>query len=194
MSNEEKKLIIFDKDLMVEEDELIGEKRFIKFTDENRAVIYFPLIAPRYLNSYIVENGYEVCYEIVDKDVIDRFKDKIYTLTKQDSDYCVTKGVKLNPKRILLVDSKMNINLDLPKYKYEIVDGGFIISEIKSDDVLDSYCYVAEECNLNDELKRIMLPVFEILPGLLSVNTYSDTFERGCIKRKKRKNFNFYSF
>ena len=56
MNNDQKKLIIFKRDL--ENNEVLGEVCYVKFlgSDETYAIFYKPLIAPKYLKEYIKQN------------------------------------------------------------------------------------------------------------------------------------------
>lgn len=186
MNNEKRKLIVFEKDCI--ESIPSGEKQYVKFIDENKqyVIIYMPVIAPRYLKCYIEENGYEIAYEIENENDLNKYEEKIYTLTKEDDKYKVTKGIELIKKRILLVDTGMNLDLNLPKYNYEITDNGFKISKIIDDNNCRSYCYVANEDDISPELKKIMLPVVEIMPDYLSINSYPFIPTR-TYKKKRRK-------
>lgn len=169
MNNVKRKLIVFEKDCT----DIVpkGEKQYIKFTnDRSYGALYQSPIAPRYLKEYLYENGYKVGYEIESEEDLNKFEDKIYTFVKEDDLYKITKGIELIKKRILLVDKGMNLELNLPKYNYEITNNGFIVSTY--DNISRSYCYVASEEELTSDLKKIMLPVVEVIPGNLTINSY----------------------
>ena len=169
MNNIERKLIVFEKDC----NDIFpkGEKEYIKCTNDKKyGLLYQSPIAPRYLKEYLYENGYEVGYEIRNIDDLNIFEDKIYTFVKENDIYKITKGIELIKKRILLVDKGMDLKLNLPKYNYEITNNGFIISTC--DNISRSYCYVVSEEEIDNELKKIMLPVVEVIPGNLTINSY----------------------
>ena len=53
MNENKSKLIVFSSDVS----EKIGDITYVKFLNPNSAVFYNPLIAPKYFNNYIMENG-----------------------------------------------------------------------------------------------------------------------------------------
>lgn len=170
MNDIKRKLIVFESDCT--DDIPKGEKQYIKCTNDRKyGILYLPVIAPRYLKEYLYENGYEVGYEIESYDDLNKFEDKIYTFTIEGDSYKITKGIELIKKRILLVDKGMNINLNLPKYNYEITNNGFKILDVYNNND-KSYCYVASDEELTSDSKKIMLPVMEVMPGFLCINSY----------------------
>ena len=58
----------------------------------------------------------------------------------------------------------MNTNINLPRYNYEITDKGLKITP-RMDEESDIFCYVEDEDKITNDLKNIMLPVLEIVPG-----------------------------
>ena len=60
MNENKSKLIVFSSDVS----EKIGDITYVKFLNPNSAVFYNPLIAPKYFNNYIMENGIEKAYVI----------------------------------------------------------------------------------------------------------------------------------
>ncbi len=172
MNSDDKKLIVFESDISFLDKDL-NKKRYIKFLEEDKlAMFYSPLIGPRDLKNHLVENNILVGYEITNEQGLRNYQDKIYTFRKDNGVYLVTKGIELDKKRILLVDKGMDLEIDLPKYLYEVKDASFYLSPINEEVLFRSYCYVANEDEVTPELKKIMLPVIEAVPGILSINTY----------------------
>ena len=80
----------------------------------------------------------------------------------------------------------MDINLNLPKYNYEIANNGFkIINTYDNND--KSYCYVASEEELTSYLKKIMLPVVEAVPDFLTINSYPFVPTKTYKKNRRNK-------
>ncbi len=181
----DKKIIILKCDACGEN---LGEIEYIKFLDDNnKAYIYDPLLAPRYLKCYLEENNYVIGYAITDEKIIKKYEDKVYTFIKDDNFYYVFKGIAPIKKRILLVNKSMNTNINLPRYNYEITDKGLKITP-RMDEESDNFCYVEDEDKITDDLKNIMLPVLEIVPGYLSSNNYNIGKKSKRLSKKKRKN------
>lgn len=172
MNKDDKKLIIFKRDC--DTDEKLGDICFVKFLDEEEryAVFYMPLVAPKHFKSFIKENNILEAYEVNNSDVLLKYEDKIHTFNKEEGVYVVTKGIELTKKRVLLVDSGMNLKLPLPTYSYELIDDSIHIYPIKHGSIEKSFCYVEDEDKINPILKNIMLPVTEAVPGILNINTY----------------------
>ena len=171
MNLDNKKLLIFEKECS--KDEAPGNLCYVKFLDKekNYAVFYKPLIAPKYFKEYIKENSIELAYEVLDDKLLDNYQDKIYTLRNDGGVFKVEKGIKLDKKLVLLANKGMEIALNLPKYSYEIKDNLIIIKPYKKKK--DTYCYVADENYVNEELRRFMIPVLEAVPGILNMGSYS---------------------
>ena len=71
----DKKIIILKCDACGEN---LGEIEYIKFLDDNnKAYIYDPLLAPRYLKCYLEENNYVIGYAITDEKIIKKYEDKM---------------------------------------------------------------------------------------------------------------------
>ncbi len=175
-----KKIIIFKEDY---NGNIPLEKCFIKFLDdENKSAIFYkPLIAPKYLANYIKENNIKEAYIINDDNIVSEYIDKIYTLESYKGIYILNKGVNINKKLILLVDKGMEICLDLPKYSYCFKDNKFYIEEYKENKNKE-YCYVANFDDVDEVIKKIMVEVYEIIPGILSLDEY--TINKGNSKKK----------
>lgn len=171
MNASEKKLIIFDGDNILER---IGEKRFVKFLDEEQkhAIFYMPLIAPKYFDNYLKENKIVTAYEVTDEKVLEKHSDKIYTFTNNQGVYDVNKGIELENKLILLVDKGMDINVNLPIYSYVVVGNSFVVKPLKERPRNKEYCYVASEECVNPELRKIMINTYEAIPGVLRMEDY----------------------
>ncbi len=182
MNTSDKKLIIFDD----ENNEILGERRFIKFLDEekNHAIFYMPLIAPKYFDNYLKENGILKAYEVVDERVLLDYHDKIYTFTSNRGIYDVSKGIEAENKLVLLVDKGMEINVDLPMYSYTIENDSIYVKPLKEKPVKKDYCYVASEQYVNQELRKIMIPVVEAVPGILYMGKYPFNYS---LKTKRYK-------
>ena len=84
---------------------------------------------------------------------------------------------------MLLVDYGMQINLNLPKYSYEIKDDFIYLSKYKNNK--NGFCYVAND-DVNDNLKRIMIKTESFIPGVLYINPLSLESD----KKKRFKNVN----
>ncbi len=171
MNGKNKKLIIFKSDC--NENEVPGDLCYVKFLDEekNYAVFYKPLIAPKYFKEYLKENKIEQAYEITDDTLLENYQDRVYTFRDDGGVFKVNKGIELDEKLVLLANKGMEIALNFPKYSYELKGKSIIIKPYKKK--RDSYCYVANENDVNEELRRIMIPVLEAVPGILNMGTYS---------------------
>lgn len=171
MNGKNKKLIIFKRDC--NENEIPGDLCYVKFLDEekNYAVFYKPLIAPKYFKEYLKENKIEQAYEITDDTLLENYQDRVYTFRDDGGVSKVNKGIELDEKLVLLANKGMEIALNFPKYSYELKGKSIIIKPYKKK--RDSYCYVANENDVNEELRRIMIPVLEAVPGILNMGTYS---------------------
>lgn len=169
MNKENKKLIIFD-----DGNENYGELRFVKFLDEEKkiAIFYDPLIAPKYFENYLKENEIVKAYEVTSEEVLNNNYDKVYTFTDNHGVYDVNKGIEVENKLVLLVDPGINIEIELPFYLYEIKDGVIYLKKVKKKPKNKGYCYVVNEEYVNPELRKIMIPVTEAIPGVLSINGY----------------------
>lgn len=171
MNSDNKKLIIFKKD--IPEDEVIRDKLYVKFLDKDSkyAIFYLPLIAPKNLKSYIYENEIEEAYEVSDENTLKKYEDVVYTFKKENGVFNVTKGIELVKKKILLVDNGMDICLNLPKYYYDINGPLITITPMKNSTCYKSYCYVEETDKINPELSRLMIDVTEAVPGILRIDS-----------------------
>ena len=98
--------------------------------------------------------------------------DKVYTFTDNHGVYDVNKGIEVENKLVLLVDPGINIEIELPFYLYEIKDGTIYLKKVKKKPKNKGYCYVVNEEYVNPELRKIMIPVKEAIPGVLSINGY----------------------
>ncbi len=168
MNENKSKLIVFSSDVS----EKIGDITYVKFLNPNSAVFYNPLIAPKYFNNYIMENGIEKAYVIKDDSILEKYSNYVYTFSPNKGIYNVNKGIEVVRKYILLVDSGMEIKIDLPMYSYVFKEGKFFIKKISRKTDKDGYCYVGDKENINENLKKIMIPVYEAIDGILSVNEY----------------------
>lgn len=176
MNNDEKKLIIFNRDL--ENNEVLGEIYYVKFlgSDETYAIFYKPLIAPKYLKEYIKQNKIEVAYEILSDEVLEKYENKVYTFKSEGGVYKVKKGIDQENKLILLVDYGMEISLNLPRYSYDIKGETINLKPYKNSNT-KGYCYVANDSDVNNELRKIMIPVLEIIPGSLRMEAYPSLYK-----------------
>ncbi len=184
MIDENKKIIIFKRDC---DDRRLGEMVYVRFIseDEKEAEFYNPLIAPRNFKYYLRQGKVLEAYNVTDYNVLKETEEMAYTFRGENGIYKVTKGIELDKKRMLLVDKGMNLNLNLPAYSYEIINDVFYVSPLKGGSSDNSYCYVIKDEDANDDLKRIMLPVVESIPGVLSVNTYP--YEPTYAYKKKKR-------
>lgn len=157
----EKKMIVFNDEC----DCILGEVCYIKFIGENNeyAMFYKPLIAPKYFKNYLKENSIHIAYEIKDFDSLMLVEDYVYTFTNKDGLWEIKKGIYSEDKYLLFVDSGMEIELALPKYYYEFSDNKIVTRTYKKG-IDRSYCYIADN-SVNEHLKSIMIPVTETLPG-----------------------------
>ena len=170
MQKENKKLVIFKSDI---EDKSFKNKCFVKFLgdDNNYAIFYKPLIAPKNFKEYIKENKILEAYIIEDDFLVEQYKDYIHTFESDKGVYNVSKGIKVKKRLVLLVDKGMEICLDLPKYLYEVKDNKIYLYDFKEGKNKD-YCYVIDSDDVNDILKNIMIETEEIVPGILNLGTY----------------------
>ena len=186
MSLNNKKIIVLKKDVL--KDEIIGEKRFIKFLDKdkNYAIFYNPLIAPKYFSNFIKENGIYEAYELTDDLLLEKYKDVIYTFQKKDGVYEVSEGFEIEKKLLFLVDKGLEVDLGLEKYSYKLVGDSYYVKPlIKESD--KNYCYVIEESGINPLLLDIMIDAYEVIPGVLRTKPYNLSCH---IKTKKYKSKN----
>lgn len=186
MNISDKKLIVFEKD--IDEDEIPGEKRFVKFLDDNKkyAIFYMPLIAPKNFMSYLKENNIEIAYEIKDEQRLSEYEDIVHTFVNESGVYEVYKGIELRKKMVLLVDKGMDICLNLPAFSYTIDDNYIYITPIKNNDATKSYCYVYDEDKINPELRKIMIETVEAVPGILRMNDFYKKDSKNLQKIKKK--------
>lgn len=179
MNDNLKKLIILKKDCNIN----LGNKCYIKFlnNDKSLAALYNPLIAPKYLKHYIDENNIEEAYLVDNIDVLNKYKEFIYTLKPVGGYYSVTKGFDMEEKYIYFVDSGIKMDLNLDKYFYQIDENNNIILKEKFNyDTDKSFCYVADS-NIKDELKDIMTLAYEVIPGRYNISGKS------YVKNKKKR-------
>lgn len=181
MKEENEKIIIFKNDVP---DEKLGELCYVKFLNDNKthAFFYKPLIAPKYFKEYISQNKIYEAYHITCDEVLKKYIDYAYTFTPSYGLYSVNKGVDISSKLILLVDKGMEIVLDLPIYSYVLKDDKFYVKELKQKPINKKYCYVCDSSLVNEELKKFMIPVYEAVPNILSINEYDFKHD---IKTKK---------
>ncbi len=182
MMENDKKLLVFKKDC--DNGDVLGQTYFVKFLDEDKtcAIFYKPLIAPRYFKEYIKENEIEEAYEIKSNDKLLKYYDKIYTFKSEGGVYFVNKKVDITEKLVLLVDKGMEIDIDLPKFSYEVDQNTIILSKYKKNKYC-GYCYVSTPSIVNEDLKKIMISAQEVIPNVLSFVSYN--FD--VISKKKKK-------
>lgn len=172
MIEKDKKIIVFKDDLL--DEKAPGELCYVKFLDveESYAVFYKPLIAPKYFKHYLGENKIKEAYVISSDNNIEKYKNVLYTFEEESGLYFVTKGVTQKKKLVLLIDKGMEIELNLPKYFYEISNNRIFIKEYNK--LKDkNYCYVCDEDEINPLLKSIMIETNEVIPGILYTGDYN---------------------
>ena len=181
MNDIDKKIIVFKNDVSSFSN---LEKRYVKFLDDEKkyAIFYMPLVAPSNFKSYIKENEIYEAYLIKDHDALKKYQDNIYTFVSDNGAYEVNHGLIKEENYVLLVDYGMQINLNLPKYSYEIKDDFIYLSKYKNNK--NGFCYVAND-DVNDNLKRIMIKVESVIPGVLSIHPLS--IENDKKKKLKHK-------
>lgn len=172
MIENDKKIIVFKKD--INDNEITGNLCYVKFLDEEEkyAVFYKPLIAPKYFKHYLAENKIKEAYVLISDHNIEKYKDVIYTFKEEHGVYLCSKGVTEHKKLVLLVDKGMDIELSLPKYFYELNNNRIFIKPYKKIKNKE-YCYVCEEKDLNEYLKKIMIEASEVVPGVLYLGEYN---------------------
>ena len=170
MQKTDKKLVIFKSDCNGED---FKNKCFIKFldSDNNYAIFYKPLIAPKNFKEYLRENKIIEAFIIDDDMLIEKYKNYIYTFESDRGVYKVSNEINVKKRLILLIDRGMEICLDLPKYLYEIINNKIYLLDFKEGKNKD-YCYVIDSNEVNDILKNIMIETEEIVPGILNLSTY----------------------
>ncbi len=178
MNEYKSKLIVFASSI---QEENIGNIKYVKFLNDNSAIFYNPLVAPRHFNDYIKENNIVKAYEITDDNVLEKYANDVYTFTPNSGIYEVNKGITVSNKYILLVDSGMEIETNLPKYSYVFKDNKFYVKKLNKK-TNKEYCYITDGEYVNSELKKIMIPVYEAVDGILSIDDYSFKHD---IKTKK---------
>ena len=179
--NIDKKVMVFKNDVS-SNDKM--EKRYVKFLDDEKkyAIFYMPLVAPSNLKSYIKENEIYEAYLIKYHDALKKYQDNIYTFVSDNGAYEVNHGLIKEENYVLLVDYGMQINLNLPKYSYEIKDDFIYLSKYKNNK--NGFCYVAND-DVNDNLKRIMIKTESFIPGVLCINPLSlESDKKKSLKRK----------
>ncbi|HIU40544.1 MAG TPA: hypothetical protein IAB68_04520 [Candidatus Aphodocola excrementigallinarum] len=179
--NIDKKVMVFKNDVS-SNDKM--EKRYVKFLDDEKkyAIFYMPLVAPSNFKSYIKENEIYEAYLIKDHDALKKYQDNIYTFVSDNGAYEVNHGLIKEENYVLLVDYGMQINLNLPKYSYEIKDDFIYLSKYKNNK--NGFCYVAND-DVNDNLKRIMIKTESFIPGVLYINPLSlESDKKKSLKRK----------
>ncbi len=181
MNDVNKKIIVFKKDVS---SSLNLEKRYVKFLDDEKryAIFYMPLVAPSNFKSYIKENNIYEAYLINDFDNLKKYHDNIYTFMGKEGVYEVHNGLINEECYVLLVDYGMQIDLSLPKYSYEIKDEFLYLYKYKNNK--KGFCYVAKG-DVNDSLKRIMIKMESVIPGVLSFNQIN--VKKGEVKTLNRK-------
>ena len=160
-----------------------GTNRYIKFLDDNRnyAIFCTPNICFR---NCMEENNILYATEINDEKTLLENIDNVYTLIDDNGVFKVEKGVKVINKLILLVDDNIPFHLTLPKYSYQLNDDSI---KLRPFDVTYSKncCYVAKEDEVNDVIKDIMIPVYELIPGTLSFENKIKNNIKKMVKNKK---------
>lgn len=181
MSSNQKKLLVFKRDI---EDDDLKDPCYVKFLDidRNYAIFYKPLIAPKYFKDYLNQNKIELAYEISNDIQLNKYEDKIYTFKSENGVYKVSKGFEIEKKLVLLVDFGMEIKLDLPKYSYEIIEKTIVLKPYKESNK-KGYCYVANDTEVNEELRRIMMLTEEVIPNVLNMESYQF---KSSVKYKKK--------
>lgn len=182
MKENEKKLLVFKRDC--NEGEILGELCYVKFLNVNKthAIFYRPLIAPRYFKEYIKQNKIEEAYEIISDDVLDKCYNRIYTFKSEGGVYVVSKEIDISEKLVLLADKGMEINIDLPKFSYELKGKTIILSPYKKNKG-NEYCYVSTPDLVNEDLRKIMISTEEVVPNVLNLGSYSF---KGVSKKKNK--------
>ena len=84
--------------------------------------------------------------------------------------YKISKGIKEENKKILFIDKGMDIDLGLPTYLYEFVNGYIELTRIDSVSTYKEYCYVDDEDNIDKSISKFMLDAKEEIPGKLILN------------------------
>lgn len=190
MNENDSKLIVFDKDI----NEKIGDITYVKFINSNSVVFYNPLIAPKYFDNYIKENNIEKAYVINDDNMLEKYSNYVYTFTPSKGIYSVNKGIEIMEKYVLLVDNGMEINLSLPMYSYVFKDNKFYVKKIDKKPGKKGYCYVGDKTSINEDLKKIMIPVYEAVKDVLSVNEYNFNCLIKTKKYEPKKENNYIKF
>lgn len=173
----DKKFIIFLNDL--EKSDIPGIKRYIKFLDEEKtiAILYNPLIAPKHLKSYLKENNIIEAYEIFSLNILEKYKDKIYTFSNDKGVYNVNKGILFDEKLVMFIDSGMEISLNLPKFSYILHKDYLEIKPFKKNSK-GNFCYVANKDDVSYKLKSLMIEAKEASDNILYVDDYSNIVKR----------------
>lgn len=165
MQRKKKKFIIF-------EDLEVGDLSFVKFLDEEntKAIFYNPLIGPKHLNNYLLENQIKTAYEVTKQEDIIDYQGMVHTFTDDNGVYDVFKGIIIDKKYVLMLDNVMDINLDLPLYEYTVSNGNMHIKLANKKRNSKNYCYVGYEEDFNSNLRAIIVPVWEMTENVLSFN------------------------
>ena len=182
---------MYDKSKVILFKDDIGEKKisgaelcFVKFLDEEKrfAIFYKPAIAPKYLDNFIEQNNIEMAYELKDDNLLKEYHDSLYSFIPFEGVYEVTKGVEIKDKLVLLVGFGMEIDLNLPKYFYELKNGKIYLNS-KKQGLCKGFCYVANKDEVNEQMQKFMIPVSEAIPNVLSLNGY-DIKNKQLVKNK----------
>ena len=66
--------------------------------------------------------------------------------------------------------------------------GQFYVKKLKERPINKKYCYVCDSSLVNEELKKIMIPVYEAVPNILSINEYDFKHDIKTKKYETKKN------
>lgn len=166
MIRNDKKLVVFKDDINA----TLSDKVYVKLLDDESAIFYNPIIAPKYFKNYLNENNIKEAYIISDKGLLNKYKDYIYTFKENMGVYKISKGIKEENKKILFIDKGMDIDLGLPTYLYEFVNGYIELTRIDSVSTYKEYCYVDDEDNIDKSISKFMMDAKEEIPGKLILN------------------------
>ncbi len=166
MIKNDKKLIVFKEDINAN----LSDKVYVKILDEESAIFYNPIIAPKYFKNYLKENNIKEAFIINDKGLLNKYKDYIYTFKENMGVYKINKGIKEETKKILFVDKGMDIDLGLPTYLYEFIDNYIELTRIDSVSTYKEYCYVDDYDNIDKSISKFMMDAKEEIPGKLILN------------------------
>lgn len=175
-----KKIIVLNEEV---DNFVKGTDRYLKFLDNNRnyAIFCLPNV---YFKNCMEENNILYATEINDEKTLLENIDNVYTLEDDNGVFKVEKGVKCVNKLILMIDNKMPIYLNLPKYSYQLINDSIRLRPYDPTNNSNS-CYVALEEEVNHIIKDIMTPVYELVPGTLSFENKIKNNSKKMVKTKK---------